>query len=61
MKLLSVYDNREEECKNTGNKRLANECGSTIVIYNLFESPSRGNFYRLGILRSSQHRSDGLC
>ena len=53
MKLLSVYDDREEAEeaaeKLNGAKRLASERDSTSVIYNLFGLPSWGNFHRLGM------------
>jgi hypothetical protein len=53
MKLLSVYDDREEAEaaaeKLSGSKRLASERDSTTVIYNLFGLPSWGNFHRLGM------------
>ena len=53
MKLLNTYDNREEAEaaaeKITGEKRLASERDSTVVIYNLFGMPSWGNFHRLGM------------
>jgi hypothetical protein len=53
VKLLSVYDDREEAEeaaeKLSGNKRLASERDSTTVIYNLFGLPSWGNLHRLGL------------
>lgn len=53
MKLLSVYEDREEAEgaaeKLCGTKRLASERDSTTVIYNLFGVPSWGNFHRLGM------------
>lgn len=53
MKLLNTYDDRDEAeaaaDKLTGEKRLASERDSTIVIYNLFGMPSWGNFHRLGM------------
>jgi hypothetical protein len=53
MKLLNVYDDREEAevaaAKLSGSRRLASERDSTTVIYNLFGLPSWGNFYRLGM------------
>lgn len=53
MKLLNVYEEREEAEeaaeKLTGNKRLASERDSTTTIYNLFGIPSWGNFHRLGM------------
>lgn len=53
MKLLNTYDNRDE-AENAaeriiGEKRLASERDSTMVIYNLFGIPSWGNFHRLGM------------
>ena len=35
--------------KISGEKRLASERDSTVVIYNLFGTPSWGNFYKLGM------------
>lgn len=53
MKLLNTYDDRDEAeaaaDKLTGEKRLASERDSTIVIYNLFGMPSWGNLHRLGM------------
>lgn len=53
MKLLNTYDERDEAEaaaeKITGEKRLASERDSTVVIYNLFGMPSWGNFHRLGM------------
>lgn len=53
MKLLNTYDDRDEAEaaaeKITGEKRLASERDSTVVIYNLFGMPSWGNFHRLGM------------
>lgn len=53
MKLLNTYDDRDEaeaaSEKITGEKRLASERDSTVVIYNLFGMPSWGNFHRLGM------------
>lgn len=53
MKLLKTYDDRDEAEaaaeKITGDKRLASERDSTVVIYNLFGMPSWGNFHRLGM------------
>lgn len=53
MKLLNTYDDRdeaEEAAENlTGDKRLASERDSTVVIYNLFGTPNWGNFHRLGM------------
>jgi hypothetical protein len=51
MKLLNTYDARDEAEeaaeKLTGDKRLASERDSTVVIYNLFGIPSWSNFHRL--------------
>ncbi|MGY2373729.1 hypothetical protein ACW9IB_04415 [Pseudomonas sp. SDO524_S393] len=51
MKLINTYDDRDdaEEAveKLTGDKRLASERDGTVVIYNLFGTPSWGNFHRL--------------
>lgn len=53
MKLLNTYDDRDEAEeaaeKLQGQKRLASERDSTVVIYNLFGIPSWGNFHRLGM------------
>lgn len=53
MKLLNTYDDKDEAeealTKISGEKRLASERDSTVVIYNLFGLPSWGNFYRLGM------------
>ncbi len=51
MKLLNTYDDHDdakEAAENlVGEKRLASERDGTVVIYNLFGIPSRGNFHRL--------------
>lgn len=53
MKLLNTYEDRDEAEeaaeKLTGEKRLASERDATVVIYNLFGTPSWGNFHRLGM------------
>jgi hypothetical protein len=53
MKLLNTYDDRDEAEaaaeKITGEKRLASERDSTVIIYNLFGIPSWGNLHRLGM------------
>lgn len=53
MKLLNTYDDKDEAEeaaeKLQGQKRLASERDSTVVIYNLFGIPSWGNFHRLGM------------
>ena len=53
MKLLNVYEDREEAEdaaeKLLGIKRLASERDSTTVIYNLFGLPTWGNLHRLGM------------
>ncbi|AKK76799.1 TPA: hypothetical protein ACY3LZ_004109 [Citrobacter freundii] len=53
MKLLNTYEDKDEAedalAKLSGEKRLASERDSTIVIYNLFGTPSWGNFYKLGM------------
>lgn len=53
MKLLNTYEDRDEAeeaaKKLNGDKRLASERDSTVVIYNLFGIPSWGNFHRLGM------------
>lgn len=68
MKLLNTYDDRDEAEdaaeKLTGDKRLASERDSTVVIYNLFGVPSWGNFHRLGMYNLRElktlldHRAD---
>ena len=58
MKLLNTYDDRDEAEeaveKLTGDKRLASERDATVVIYNLFGTPSWGNFHRLGMYNLSE-------
>lgn len=53
MKLLNTYEDKDEAeealTKISGEKRLASERDSTVVIYNLFGTPSWGNFYKLGM------------
>ena len=53
MKLLNTYDDKDEAeaalDKLIGEKRLASERDSTVVIYNLFGQPTWGNFHRLGM------------
>lgn len=53
MKLLNTYEDKDEAenalTKISGEKRLASERDSTIVIYNLFGTPSWVNFYKLGM------------
>lgn len=53
MKLLNTYDIKDEGeaalAKIDEPKRLASERDSTEVIYNLFGTPSWGNFYKLGM------------
>ncbi|MDD1966719.1 hypothetical protein NPS29_15410 [Pseudomonas putida] len=53
MILLNTYEDRDEAeaaaAKLNGEKRLASERDATIVIYNLFGTPSWGNFHRIGI------------
>lgn len=53
MKLLNTYDDKDEAeealTKLLGEKRLASERDSTVVVYNLFGQPSWGNFHRLGM------------
>lgn len=53
MKLLNTYEDRDEaedaERKLTGDRRLASERDATVVIYNLFGTPSWGNLHRLGM------------
>ncbi|WP_241189201.1 hypothetical protein [Enterobacter asburiae] len=53
MKLLNTYEDKDEAedalAKISGEKRLASERDSTMVIYNLFGTPSWGNFYKLGM------------
>ncbi|MFR9719941.1 hypothetical protein ACL00X_11350 [Aeromonas diversa] len=51
MKLLNTYDDKDEAeealTKLLGEKRLASERDSTVVVYNLFGEPTWGNFHRL--------------
>ena len=58
MKLLNTYDNKDEAeeslGKISGEKRLASERDSTVVIYNLFGQPSWGNFFRLDMFNLSE-------
>ncbi|MEI4951743.1 hypothetical protein U1530_16280 [Aeromonas caviae] len=53
MKLLNTYDDKDEAeealAKILGEKRLASERDSTVVVYNLFGQPTWGNFNRLGM------------
>ena len=55
MKLLATYEDKDEAeialTKISGEKRLASERDSTVVIYNLFGDPSWGNFYKLDMFR----------
>ena len=55
MKLLNIYEDRDDAEKAlesiTGEKRLASERDSTVVIYNLFGQPTWGNFYRLDMFQ----------
>ncbi|MBB1519045.1 hypothetical protein [Aquipseudomonas guryensis] len=61
MKLLNVYDDRDDAesaaTKLTGSKRLASERDATTVIYNLFGIPSWGNFHRLGMYNLDELKS----
>lgn len=61
MKLLNTYDDKDEAelalTKITGEKRLASERDSTVVIYNLFGQPTWGNFYRLGMFNLPELQS----
>jgi hypothetical protein len=58
MKLLNTYEDREEAeaaaQKITGEKRLASERDSTVVIYNLFGQPTWSNFYALGMFNLAE-------
>lgn len=53
MKQLNSYDTQEEGeealARISKPKRLASERDSTEVIYNLFGTPSWGNFFKLGM------------
>lgn len=55
MKLLATYEDKDEAeialTKISGEKRLASERDSTVVIYNLFGEPTWGNFYKLDMFR----------
>ncbi|WP_318475056.1 hypothetical protein [Photobacterium leiognathi] len=61
MKQLNTYDTKEEGeaalAKIDGPKRLASERDSTEVIYNLFGTPSWGNFYKLGMFNLIELKS----
>ena len=54
MKLLATYEDKDEAeialTKISGEKRLASERDSTVVIYNLFGVPTWGN-YKLDMFR----------
>lgn len=58
MRLLNTYEDRDEaekaETLITGEKRLASERDSTEVIYNLFGTPSWGNFYKLDMFNLTE-------
>lgn len=58
MKLLNTYDDREEAeaaaKKVSGDKRLASERDSTVVIYNLFGQPTWANFYALDMFNLAE-------
>jgi len=60
MKLLYTYDDKEsgEEAleKLVGEKRLASERDSTVVIYNLFGEPTWSNLHRLGLYNLDELR-----
>jgi len=51
MKLLNTYEDKDEAeaalSKIDGEKRLASERDSTVIIYNLFGQPTWGNFFKL--------------
>ncbi len=53
MKLIFTYDDKESGelalNKIIGEKRLASERDDTTTVYNLFGTPTWGNFYRLGL------------
>lgn len=53
MNLLNTYEDRDEAedaaGKLVGGMRLASERDGTATIYNLFGTPSWGNFHRLGM------------
>lgn len=58
MKLLNTYEDRDEAeealKKIGGEKRLASERDSTVVIYNLFGQPTWGNFYKLDMFNLAE-------
>jgi hypothetical protein len=58
MKLLNTYDDSDEaeaaKNKLQGERRLASERDSTVVIYNLFGLPTWGNFHRLEMYNLSE-------
>lgn len=61
MNLLNTYDDREDAEdaaeKLIGDKRLASERDGTVVIYNLFGTPTWGNFLRLGMYNLEELKS----
>jgi len=70
MKQLNTYDTKEEGeaalAKIDEPKRLASERDATETIYNLFGTPSWGNFYKLGMFNLNElkdiikKKQDGL-
>jgi len=60
MKLLYTYEDKEsgEEAleKLVGEKRLASERDSTVVIYNLFGEPTWANLHRIGLYNLDELR-----
>lgn len=61
MKLLNTYDDRDEAEEAAamliGEKRLASERDATETIYNLFGTPTWGNFHRLGMYNLVEMKS----
>ncbi|MEP8476460.1 hypothetical protein SM907_21670 [Klebsiella aerogenes] len=61
MKLLNTYEDKDEAeaalSKIDGEKRLASERDSTVIIYNLFGQPTWGNFYKLEMFSLTELRS----
>lgn len=65
MKILNTYEDREEAevafMAISGEKRLASERDSTLVIYNLFGQPTWNNFYKLNMFRLEELKNIIHC
>lgn len=65
MKLLYTYEDKDagEAALDllTGQKRLASERDSTVVIYNLFGEPTWANLHRLGLYNLDELRQLLAC